>query len=191
MTKPILAPIGLLLFVVLSLGGCRVFEPVVDETRHFTLRTSAQVDSATVRATNDTLYLGSVRLPDFLDNRRILYREGARVLSDPQAMWIEPLADGFRAAFVEEFRKQGFSVHRSRPEARRLDITVIRWDAFADGPVLAEIQWQAGTQSGTQSAQATWQRRDIPSLVAAYRRMIGELTEGLVADLARPEGGDL
>lgn len=187
MTKSILACTSLLFFAGLFLGGCRVFEPVVDETRHFTLRTSAPGDFPDARSVDHSLYLGSVRLPDFMDNRRILYREGARVLSDPQGMWIEPLADGIRAAFVEAFREEGFAVHRSGPEARRLDITVMRWDAFVDGRIFAEIQWQADAQSGTLSAQATWQRRDIPDLVAAYRQIVAEMTERLVADLNKPE----
>ncbi|MCC5842364.1 MAG: membrane integrity-associated transporter subunit PqiC [Opitutales bacterium] len=190
MNKPILASIGLLLLAGFFLGGCRVFEPVVDETRHFTLRTSAQMDFPLAGSTDDSLYLGAVRLPDFLDNRRVLYREGPRVISDSQGMWIEPFADGLRAAFVEEFREQGFAVHRSRPAARRLDITVMRWDAFVDGRIFAEIQWQAGDQSGTLAAQASWQRRDIPSLVAAYREIVHGMTERLLADLAHTESSD-
>jgi uncharacterized lipoprotein YmbA len=93
------------------------------------------------------LQVGAVRVPEFLDSTDILVRRGAgELVPSATGRWGERLSVGIRDALAADLRSRlpEFTVVETRdrdPRARRLEVNIAAFDAWADGHVVLVARW--------------------------------------------------
>lgn len=137
-----------------GLTACNMFEPRADPSRFFTL-TAISEPKATAPAGSkhldgETLGLGPVRLPGYLDRQEIVTRVSPnRIGVSENDRWAEPLEDNFTRVMGQNLavllHTDRFLVYPWPPSRRpnyQVAIEVLRFESNSQGEVLLSARWE-------------------------------------------------
>ncbi|MBP2232904.1 putative lipoprotein YmbA [Azospirillum agricola] len=173
-----------LVMAVLLLAGCQT-----PDSRLYTLSVLPP-DGPVGAAAGGALALGALELPPLVDRPQIVRRiDSNRVETLEFDRWAEPLADGLRATLAADLaaRLPGRSVlpvAGSAPAAGTavLSVSVLRFEATADGRVVLDAQWGAANGPRRRdSVEIRAANGEPAALVAAMSRAVAALADRMAA----------
>jgi uncharacterized lipoprotein YmbA len=188
-----------LLLLLASSVGCRTFQPVTDNTRHFILAAPPQPD-AEAAAGSIRLGLAKVTLPGYLEPRWIAWRNGEneiRYLENER--WAEPLEEGMVRVIGRELSRapEIGTVHFQSWSRRTVDlvlrIRVHQFEASEGGKVVLVADYQVTSPDGEtiHAAREVHLERNGPppqtapaGAVNAMSALLSEFTAAVAAGLA-------
>jgi len=84
---------GTLALSLAALSACSILEPRPDPTRYYLLTTAAKAPAAPTAARPESIGVGPITLPDYLERPEIVRRKAAHeIVPSPVERWAEPLA---------------------------------------------------------------------------------------------------
>jgi uncharacterized lipoprotein YmbA len=153
--RTFLIRLSLLLAVLTTTFGCRTFQPVTDNTRHFILTAAAETATAEPAAGAVRLGLASIQLPAYLEPQSIAWRTGQneiRYLENER--WAEPLEEGILRVIGRELSRapEIGTVHFQLWSRRTVDlvlrIRVHQFEASEGGKVVLDADYQLTSPDG-------------------------------------------
>lgn len=191
--------VALSIALLLALSGCTLTPP----TRFYTLSGVAAPPSAAGIAAGQTIGVGPVTLPDYLDRPQIVTRSNANTvrIADFDS-WVSPLTTMFQRVLVDNLALLlGTDDLVSLPQRRavrlayQVEVDVNRFDADATGRAVLDARWYVYGRDGDQLVQrgrstiteATAGAGDYEAIAAAMSRALGAMSEEIAeAILAAP-----
>jgi hypothetical protein len=193
--RPLPAP---LLAPVLALAAA-CLGPQSVTLRYYTLP-SGPVAAAPAREPLESLGLGPVTLPPYLDRPEIVTRlSPERIAYSGEDRWAAPLADQFRRALADDLRVAvparevvAWPWPRDPAPALAVAVQVQRFESGADGAAVLEARWTVGRGSGgAPLASAEFRARQEPATrdAAGSVGAMGRAVEALAGEIARAVAG--
>lgn len=191
--------VALSVALVLALSGCTLTPP----TRFYTLSGVATPPSPAGIGAGQTIGVGPVTLPDYLDRPQVVTRSSANTVTIADFdSWVAPLTSLFQRVLVENLSLLlGTDDLVSLPQRRavrlayQVEVDVNRFDADATGRAVLDARWYVYGQDGDQLVQSgrstitetVARAGDYEAIAAAMSRALGVMSEAIAgAILAAP-----
>jgi uncharacterized protein len=190
-----------LLAALAAAAGCSLLNPGPQpRTRFFMLSPTAPAAAPTAAMPAAVIGVGPIRMPDYLDRRTLIVRNGRNELALVElTQWAEPLGDTFARVLADNLSVQlgtrQVALFPWRPAMRidyQVTVQVAQFDGPLGGPVLLRAHWQVSggdgkiigdsgyTQIEEQAGDAT-----IDALVAAQSAAAGRFGREIAAAIGR------
>ena len=181
--------IAVLTAALLTLAGCSILEPQADPSRFYVLTASAGgAENVASRSASDlTIGLGPIKLPDYLDRSQLVTRLGPnRVAFSDFERWAEPLDRNFSRILIENLvavlnTEKIISLPAFVPISVQYEVPI-------------EVQRFEGDEKGNVELVARWAIRSpaadklIRTGESHIKEVGGSKTEEVVAALSRAVG---
>ncbi|MEJ2688588.1 MAG: PqiC family protein [Deltaproteobacteria bacterium] len=183
----------LLMPVLLLLSSC-ARSPVINYYQLVSPEAGAPQKGSSI-AVNAVLGLGPVKLPEYLDQPKIVSRLSAnRLFLDDSHRWVEPLADNFTSVLKEELIELlhprqivTFPWPLSQEVDCQLVIQVLRFETTSDGTARLVANWMIRNRDGKllqPEKQVSYLAKSTSTDYAARVRALNEVLDQFGHELA-------
>jgi hypothetical protein len=151
-----------------------------------------------------TVLVGPVSLPEHLERHEIVVRsEGHQLHLLDYDRWAESLEEGFTRTLVQDLcaglPSRSVAEHPWEVQgqaAYRVSVSVLRFDADANGVVRLHARWAVADARDSASQRVRYSALeraadvdDVPAVVRTMSELIAELANGIAVDLRAAEEG--
>ncbi len=203
-SEPHVALRCILVLAVLIAGGCSLLNPGPQPKTRFYMLSSLAASGKAVQplATlpHVAIGIGPVRLPEYLDRRNIIVRNGRNEFElTEDSQWAEPMGDTVArvladnlSALLGTYRITQFPWRSSMPVDYQLTVQVAQFDGMPGGMAVLRAHWQVFTGDGKKLMDSGYsvfaekaEDKSIEALVSAESRAAESFSREVAGAIAR------